>query len=624
MKQEAQAGGLQDQQQQEQQLQGPGQSACAHAHVSLRGAERRRAKWPQLVVPSLRDLSLDLGQQQQRFPQAQETWPSAMAHDSYSSVHAQGASASFGAIGEASAADLGPSLCTLTRLQCRLQADPLALEPILDAMVAQAMPALQDLELHVTRPSLLHPASLLSTHSDALNQCAGSGVLQGLRSLRLTAAWDGLVPEGFTDYTTRGALGGKPGALQPSGMLPKKHLGFLAKAPLLLPSLTHLHLTTDRFRIDLCPPSLTCLVLEGVVRLDPLTLPSPPAPPAPEISHTETPAPRPHALQPAAQLQTNHPPVQDPPNNGHPPHGHDDSQPWNLAAPPLITPCLQKLCVVLARHPREPLPPQAAAPNSGLQGQTPPLPAAGLPTPSAEQQQPTAAPVTTPSQPQLPSLSPSQHPHQIHHTLQPQQQRQQQQQHVPVQRVSQYCVLDVLAPLMGPALTQLSYTATPSPQLSCLTCITELVTGNLDNEAYTGRLSLGHMDAQQRHCALAWATGLVEQRFGTLPSPAVHQPSPRLQPASSAQPHSTCAPASAGNTAAAAASMDTAGAPCTAAAAGAAAAAFLAGAAVEEEGASALQGSDDDVDSDDLLYESGEEEDEESGGDVLGAWDDED
>lgn len=35
------------------------------------------------------------------------------------------------------------------------------------------------------------------------------------------------------------------------------------------------------------------------------------------------------------------------------------------------------------------------------------------------------------------------------------------------------------------------------------------------------------------------------------------------------------------------------------------------------------QGSDDDVHSDDLLYESGED-DEDSGGDVLGAWDDED
>ena len=35
-----------------------------------------------------------------------------------------------------------------------------------------------------------------------------------------------------------------------------------------------------------------------------------------------------------------------------------------------------------------------------------------------------------------------------------------------------------------------------------------------------------------------------------------------------------------------------------------------------------FQGSDDDVNSDDLLYESGEEE-EDSGGDALGAWDDE-
>lgn len=37
--------------------------------------------------------------------------------------------------------------------------------------------------------------------------------------------------------------------LQPSGMLPKQHLGFLARAPLVLPSLTHLHLAVDRFRV---------------------------------------------------------------------------------------------------------------------------------------------------------------------------------------------------------------------------------------------------------------------------------------------------------------------------------------------------------------------------------------
>eukprot|EP00983_Pelagomonas_calceolata_P080808 1155310-Pelagomonas_calceolata.AAC.8 len=49
MEQGAEEGRLQGQQQhQQQQLQGPGQSACAHACVPLKGAARRRAKWPQV------------------------------------------------------------------------------------------------------------------------------------------------------------------------------------------------------------------------------------------------------------------------------------------------------------------------------------------------------------------------------------------------------------------------------------------------------------------------------------------------------------------------------------------------------------------------------------------------
>eukprot|EP00967_Tisochrysis_lutea_P040657 scaffold48892_cov17-Tisochrysis_lutea.AAC.5 len=57
-----------------------------------------------------------------------------MAHDSYSSGQAQGTPMSFGALGEASTADLGPSLRSLTRLQCRLQADPLVSRPIFNKL----------------------------------------------------------------------------------------------------------------------------------------------------------------------------------------------------------------------------------------------------------------------------------------------------------------------------------------------------------------------------------------------------------------------------------------------------------------------------------------------------------
>eukprot|EP00967_Tisochrysis_lutea_P066968 scaffold87447_cov20-Tisochrysis_lutea.AAC.1 len=113
----------------------------------------------------------------------------------------------------------------------------------------------------------------------------------------------------------------------------------------------------EPFFIDLCPPSLTCLVLEGIVRLDPLTPPSSPAhaPPASEISHAGTPVQQlPHASQPSTQPQANNP-VQGPTG------GLADLRTRSLAAPPLLTPRLQRLSVVLARHPREPVPHQAAA-----------------------------------------------------------------------------------------------------------------------------------------------------------------------------------------------------------------------------------------------------------------------
>ena len=82
---------------------------------------------------------------------------------------------------------------------------------------------MQDLDLMVSRPSLLPPASLLAQHTDKLHACVASGMLSRLRSLRLTALWDGLVPEGYTDYVAQGAYaGGRPVSLQPSGMLPRK------------------------------------------------------------------------------------------------------------------------------------------------------------------------------------------------------------------------------------------------------------------------------------------------------------------------------------------------------------------------------------------------------------------
>ena len=41
-----------------------------------------------------------------------------------------------------------------------------------------------------------------------------------------------------------------------------------------------------------------------------------------------------------------------------------------------------------------------------------------------------------------------------------------------------------------------------------------------------GRLPLGHMSTEQRHASLAWASGLVAQRFGTLPTLGLQSPPP--------------------------------------------------------------------------------------------------
>jgi len=57
------------------------------------------------------------------------------------------------------------------------------------------LPTTQELELHVTRPSVLPPASLLTAHAAVLARCLEAGVLRGLTALRLTCAWDGLAPE---------------------------------------------------------------------------------------------------------------------------------------------------------------------------------------------------------------------------------------------------------------------------------------------------------------------------------------------------------------------------------------------------------------------------------------------
>ena len=56
---------------------------------------------------------------------------------------------------------------------------------------------LQELEIHVTRPSLLPPCSLLahSGRSKLLAGCAEAGLLRKLTALGVTATWDGLVPE---------------------------------------------------------------------------------------------------------------------------------------------------------------------------------------------------------------------------------------------------------------------------------------------------------------------------------------------------------------------------------------------------------------------------------------------
>lgn len=74
--------------------------------------------------------------------------------------------------------------------------------------------------------------------------------------------------------------------------------------------------------------------------------------------------------------------------------------------------------------------------------------------------------------------------------------------------------LDLESPITG-ATRLVRLTA-----LADLTHLTQLVTGRLDDECFSGRVLLGGMSSGQREQALAWLSSLVAGRFGPLPREA--------------------------------------------------------------------------------------------------------